>query len=142
MPYGIIYLGVRRGTLTDHHIGVREQRRTPLLYGFFSLLAGLTVLVLLGAPRPLVAMVVVMFAVLLVTTGINQVWKLSAHAAVSAGSAGVLITVFGPALLVVVPVVALVAWSRVRLRDHTTSQVLAGAAVGVLVAVPTFLVLS
>ncbi|WP_223874687.1 phosphatase PAP2 family protein [Salinispora oceanensis] len=82
------------------------------------------------------------FAVLLVTTGINQVWKLSAHAAVSAGSAGVLINVFGPALLVVVPVVALVAWSRVRLRDHTTSQVLAGAAVGVLVAVPTFLVLS
>ncbi|NYT92678.1 hypothetical protein HW126_02300 [Salinispora sp. H7-4] len=142
VPYGIIYFGVRRGTLTDHHIGVREQRRKPLVYGLFSLLAGLVVLVLLGAPRPLVAMVVVMFAVLLVTTGINQVWKLSAHAAVSAGSAGVLINVFGPALLVVVPVVALVAWSRVRLRDHTTSQVLAGAAVGVLVAVPTFLVLS
>lgn len=138
----LIYFGLRRGTLTDHHIGVREQRRRPLVYGLLSVLAGLAVLVLLGAPRPLIAMVVVMFAVLLVTTGINQVWKLSAHAAVSAGSAGVLINVFGPALLAVVPVVVLVAWSRVRLRDHSTSQVLAGAVVGVLVAVPTFLVLS
>ncbi|WP_025618929.1 hypothetical protein [Salinispora cortesiana] len=67
VPYGIIYFGVRRGTLTDHHIGVREQRHKPLGYGLLSVL-----------------------------------------------------TV-----------------SRVRLRDHTTSQVVAGAVVGALVAVPT-----
>lgn len=29
VPYGIVWLGVRRGRLTDHHIGVRAQRRTP-----------------------------------------------------------------------------------------------------------------
>ena len=142
VPYGIIYFGVRRGKLTDHHISVREQRRLPLVYGLLSVLAGLAALILLGAPRPLIAMVVVMFAVLLVTTAINQVWKLSAHAAVSAGSVGVLVSVFGPALLVAFLVVALVGWSRVRLEDHTVGQVVAGTVVGLLTAVPTFLTLS
>ncbi|GGM26098.1 MULTISPECIES: phosphatase PAP2 family protein [Micromonospora] len=143
VPYGVIWLGVRRGHLTDHHIGRREQRRRPLAYGLTSVLVGLAVLVLLGAPRPLVAMVVVMLAVLLVVTAINLVWKLSAHAAVSAASATVLVVVFGWVLLpALAPVVALVGWSRVRLRDHTTGQVVAGTVAGVLVAVPTFLALA
>ncbi|TDB81465.1 phosphatase PAP2 family protein [Micromonospora sp. KC721] len=141
VPYAVILWQVRRGRLTDHHIGRREQRRKPLLFGLTSVLAGLAVLVALGAPRPLVAMVVVMFAVLLVVTAVNQVWKLSAHAAVSAGSVSVLVILFGPALLTLAGLVALIGWSRVRLGDHTTAQVLAGTTAGVLVAAPTFLLL-
>ncbi|HWH00382.1 MAG TPA: hypothetical protein VNV66_13895 [Pilimelia sp.] len=138
VPYGVIWLGVRRGRLTDHHIGVREQRRGPLLYGLASVLVGLGVLVLLGAPWPLVAMVVVMFAVLLLVTVVNQFWKLSAHAAVAAASAGVLVLEFGPPLLVSLAVVAVVGWSRVRLRDHTPAQVAAGVAAGAAVGPPLF----
>jgi predicted Ser/Thr protein kinase len=141
VPYGIIWLGVRRGQLTDHHIGVREQRRMPLLYGLTSVLIGLGALILLGAPRRLVAMVVVMFAVLLVVTAINQMWKLSAHAAVTAGAISILVVVFGPALCAALLVLGLVGWSRVRLHDHTTGQVLAGALVGAVIAVPTYLLL-
>jgi membrane-associated phospholipid phosphatase len=51
----------------------------------------------------------------------------------------VLVLVFGPGLLAAFLVVALVAWSRVRLRDHTVGQVVAGAVAGTLIAVPTFL---
>ncbi|MFF5175397.1 hypothetical protein ACFY3U_22580 [Micromonospora sp. NPDC000089] len=142
VPYGVIWIGVRKGRLTDHHIGVREQRRWPLGYGLLSVLVGLSLLVLAGAPRPLIAMVVVMFAVLLVVTAINQVWKLSAHAAVAAGSVSVLIIVFGPVLIPALALVALVSWSRVRLGDHSISQVFTGALAGILIAVPTFLALS
>jgi hypothetical protein len=142
VPYGIIYLGVRRGKLTDHHIGVREQRRMPLVYGLLSVLVGIAALIVLGAPRQLIAMVVVMFVVLLVTTAINEIWKLSAHAAVSAGSASVLVVVFGPALVISFLVVALVGWSRVQLRDHTAAQVMAGAVSGALIAAPTFVLLA
>ncbi|HEX5543322.1 MAG TPA: phosphatase PAP2 family protein [Micromonospora sp.] len=142
IPYGIIHLGVRRGTLTDHHIGVREQRRKPLIYGLLSVLAGLTALIVLDAPRPLTAMVLVMFAVLLTVTLISQVWKLSAHAAVSAGAASVLIAVFGPALAATFVVVALIGCSRVRLGDHTAGQVIAGAVAGTLIATPTFVLLA
>lgn len=142
VPYVVIWWGVRRGRLTDHHIGVREQRRGPLAWAMVSVLAGLATLVGLGAPRQLVAMVVVMSAVLLVVSAVNQMWKLSAHAAVAAGSAAVLVVVFGPALLALAGLVALVGWSRVRLADHTPAQVLAGAVAGALVATPAFVLLT
>ncbi|MEU3455233.1 phosphoesterase PA-phosphatase [Micromonospora sp. NPDC006766] len=139
VPNALIWWGVHRGRLTDHHIRVREQRRTPLIYGLLSVLVGLALMIGLDAPRPVIAMVVVMFALGLAVTAANLVWKLSIHAAVAAGSAAVLVIQFGPALFASAPVVALVGWSRVRLRDHTLGQVIAGTALGVLVAIPSFL---
>jgi membrane-associated phospholipid phosphatase len=51
----------------------------------------------------------------------------------------VLTILFGPAGVVAWPAVALVGWSRVRLRDHTTAQVVAGAAVGAATAAAVYL---
>jgi membrane-associated phospholipid phosphatase len=138
IPYTIILWGVRRGRLSDRHIGVREQRTRPLGFGLASVLVGLALLVALRAPRDLVALVVAMFAGLLVATAINHFWKLSVHAGVASGSAVVLVMVFGPALLATGLVVAAVGWSRVRLRDHTASQVVAGTVVGAIVAGVSF----
>ncbi|MDR7274767.1 hypothetical protein [Catenuloplanes atrovinosus] len=136
IPYGIVRYGVVRGTLTDHHIGRREQRRTPLLLAIASVLAGLILLWLLKAPSHLIGVIVLMLGVLTLVMLSNLVWKLSAHAAVAASSSTGLIWLFGPALLLVlVPVVAAVAWSRVRLADHTWLQVAAGTAGGAAVAV-------
>jgi membrane-associated phospholipid phosphatase len=135
LPYGMILLGVRRGTLSDRHIGVRSQRTRPLTLGLLSVLAGLALLVWFGAPRELIALVVASFAGGAVGTAVNHFWKMSVHASVAAGSAVVLAMVFGPLLLPVCGlVVAAVGWSRVRLRDHTTAQVLAGTVVGAVIA--------
>lgn len=142
IPYGIVWWGVRRGTLTDHHIGRREQRRGPVLLGLVSVLVGLVALVILHGPRQLLAMVVVMLAVLLGVTVVNQFWKLSAHTAVSAGSTAVLVVIFGPWLLVTAGLVALIGWSRVVLRDHTPAQVIAGTALGAIVAAGAFLAMT
>jgi hypothetical protein len=139
VPFSIIWIGVRRGRLTDHHIGVREQRRTPLLVALASVIAGLFVLVLADAPRQLIAMVVVMLAVLAAIAVVNRIWKLSAHSAVSAGSVIVLTILYGPAALAFILLVAAIAWSRVRLADHTIAQVVAGVIVGATVAAPVFL---
>jgi hypothetical protein len=133
IPYGIIWYGVRRGRLSDRHIGVREQRTRPLALGLVSVLVGLAVLALLGAPRELVALVTAMFVGGLIATTVNHFWKLSVHTSVAAGSAVVLTLVFGAALLAAGLVVAAVGWSRVRLRDHTTAQVVAGTVVGAVV---------
>jgi hypothetical protein len=138
VPYAIIRVGMRLGHITDHHIGRREQRLVPPLFAVLSVLAGLVLLVALGAPRPLVAMVVVMLAVLAGVGAVNAAWKLSAHAAVAAGSATLLTIVYGPVLLVSAGVVALIGWSRVRLRDHTAGQVVAGAALGTALAAAVF----
>lgn len=134
IPFGAVVLWVRRGRLTDHHLGVRQQRRAPLLLGLASVLFGLLLLTLLGAPEELRLVVITMLAVLLGVTVVNGFWKLSAHAAVAAGSAVILILAFGVMAAGSVPLVALVGWSRVRLRDHTPGQVVAGTVVGALLA--------
>jgi hypothetical protein len=141
IPYGVILFGVRRGRLTDRHIGRREQRRGPLLIGLASVLVGVLALALAGAPRQLVTLVIGMFLVLLMVTAINHWWKLSAHAAVAAASTALLVLLFGPVLLVAVPVLLAVGWSRVRLGDHTAAQVAAGLLTGAALALGIFAVL-
>ncbi|MEV4540275.1 phosphoesterase PA-phosphatase [Micromonospora echinaurantiaca] len=134
IPFAYILGGVRRGRLTDHHVGVREQRRVPLLFGLCSVAAGLALLAALGAPRPVLALAAAGVLGLVVAVGVSHWWKLSIHAAVAAGTVVVLVLTFGARLLVTAPLLALVGWSRVRLGDHTVAQVLAGGGLGGLIA--------
>ncbi|MDI5941128.1 phosphatase PAP2 family protein [Micromonospora sp. PTRAS2] len=134
IPFAYIVGGVRRGRLTDHHVGVREQRRTPLLFGLASAAVGWALLAAFGAPRPLLALVAAGVVGLVVAVTVSHWWKMSIHTAVAAGAVVVLVLTFGPPLLAAVPVPVLAGWSRVRLRAHTLPQVLIGGTVGGLVA--------
>jgi len=134
IPYAMILRGVRRGRLSDRHIGERAQRTGPLLFGLGSVLIGLALLLATHAPRELIALIVASFAGGALATGVNHFWKSSVHAGVAAASAVVLVLIFGPALLATFVVVAAVGWSRVRLRDHTVAQVIAGGAIGAVIA--------
>ncbi|MEW2384100.1 phosphatase PAP2 family protein [Micromonospora sp. NPDC047707] len=134
IPFAYIVGGVRRGRLTDHHVGVREQRRVPLLFGLGSVAAGLALLAVLGAPRPVLGLAAAGLVGLVVAAAVSHWWKMSIHSAVAAGTVVVLVLTFGARLLVAAPLLALVGWSRVRLRDHTVPQVVAGGAFGALVA--------
>jgi hypothetical protein len=142
IPFAYIVGGVRRGRLTDHHVGLREQRRVPLLVGLCSVVAGLALLAALGAPRPVLALVVAGAIGLVVAVAVSHWWKMSIHSAVAAGTVVILILTFGAPLLAAVPLLVLVGWSRVRLRDHTVPQVLVGGLVGGLVAGAVFAALN
>ncbi|MEU5788396.1 phosphatase PAP2 family protein [Micromonospora purpureochromogenes] len=134
IPFAYILGGVRRGRLTDHHVGVRDQRRVPLLFGLASATAGLALLAALGAPRPVLALVAAGVVGLVVAVTVSHWWKMSIHTAVAAGAVVVLALTFGPRMLAAAPLPALAGWSRVRLRDHTVAQVVVGGVVGGLVA--------
>jgi membrane-associated phospholipid phosphatase len=134
IPFAYIVGGVRRGRLTDHHIGLREQRRVPLLVGLGSVAAGLALLAVLGAPRPVLALALAGLVGLVVAVSVSHWWKMSIHSAVAAGTVVILVLTFGTRLLVGVPLLGVVGWSRVRLGDHTVAQVLAGGVLGALIA--------
>jgi len=138
MPFLYVVRGVRRGGLTDHHVGVRQQRPLPLLVGVASMLVGLMVLVLWGAPPDLVALVAVVAIGLVTSLLVTLVWKLSIHAVVVSGAVTILVFVFGPPLLVLAPLVPLVCWARVAVHDHTAAQTVAGAVLGAGVAAVVF----
>jgi hypothetical protein len=142
VPVAVLIHGVRRGTLSDRHIGDRTQRARPLLLGLTSVAAGLALLAALRAPAVLLAMIVVMFVLGAVCTVVNHWWKLSIHAACAAGSTTLLVLLFGPVLHLGWLLVAAVAWSRVEVRDHTWPQVVAGTLTGIPIAAGIFLALT
>jgi hypothetical protein len=108
IPLGYILRGVHRRRLSDHHVGVREQRPLPLLVGVASVLVGLALLAAWGAPRDLVALVAAMAVGLATSLLVTLVWKISVHTAVVAGAVAILVLVFGPTMLALAPLVALV----------------------------------
>ena len=138
VPMAHIVGQVRRQRLSDRHVGVREQRRLPLLVGIVSVLLGIGVLVLGQAPRDLVALVAAMAVGLAASLLVTLAWKISIHVAVVAGAVTILTLVFGAAALMLAPLVAVVGWARVALHDHTPAQTVAGAALGALVAAGVF----
>ncbi|WP_306204284.1 phosphoesterase PA-phosphatase [Actinoplanes sp. RD1] len=138
LPMVYVLRGVRRGKLTNHHIPEREHRMVPLLVGIASVAIGLGALLVLGAPRDVVALLAAGGTGLLVYTAVTRWWKMSIHAGVAAGTSATLVALYGPLLLLTVPLVVLAGWARVRLSAHTTAQVVAGALVGAVIAGSVF----
>ncbi|MFD8751263.1 hypothetical protein ACFV0O_09830 [Kitasatospora sp. NPDC059577] len=134
IPTVFIRRGVRKGTVEDRHVGHRQSRLTvlPLIMG--SVLLSFAVMIRLDAPADLTALVLAMFASLIPILVITAWWKVSVHTAVTAGAVVCLAVALGPLWLLLSPLVPLVGWSRVVLRDHTVAQTVVGAVVGALTA--------
>lgn len=134
LPFALVLWLARRGTVTDHHVGVREQRAPILVASAVSLGIGAVLLRFMGAPAGLFGDIGGVFIGLVLCLLANLVWKLSVHAAVVAYIALALLApvpAVGPALALLLA--SAVGWSRIRLGDHTPAQVLAGHAVGCVV---------
>jgi membrane-associated phospholipid phosphatase len=140
IPFAFILRGVRRGVYDDHHVGDWRRRPLILLVAGASVLVVLGLMLVFGAPREVMALVAAMLAGLALTLGVTLLarWKVSLHAAVAAGTATTLVLVFGRWLLLAWLAVALVAWARVRVGDHTVAQVLVGVGLGALAAGTVF----
>ncbi|MFC6081716.1 hypothetical protein [Sphaerisporangium aureirubrum] len=141
VPALVIAVGVRSGRLDSRHIVDRSLRTRPLLVAVAAVVAALVLLAVLGAPPLLIATVGAMLAGLAVAVPVTLWWKISFHAAVTAGTVVVLSHVLPPvpALTTGAVITAVVCWARIRLTHHTWPQVLAGVAAG---ALPAWLVLS
>jgi hypothetical protein len=144
IPMAVIVRGARKGKWDGHHVTNREGRLVPLVTAGASLAAGTVIMVLGDAPRTMLALAGSMFASLIVSMAITfgLKWKISLHAGVAWAAVVTLAIVYGPWLLLIALPAALVAWSRVELGDHTTAQVLAGTAMGVIVGGGSFWLLS
>jgi len=123
LPYAIILRGVRRGRLSDKNISLREQRIKFGVVAITSILIGLAMLAAFDAPAEMVALLASIAVGVACGWVITLWWKISVHAAIAAGAATVLMLVFGTALLAAWPLVALIAWSRVQVGDHTPAVV-------------------
>lgn len=134
LPYAIMMLGIRRGHLGDRHLSKRQERPVMMVIGLVSVTVGLLLTWWLGAPRALFALVAAMVAGVVVALAITIFWKISIHTACAAGTLAILVLEFGAPMWCLLPLVLVIAWARVALRDHTVAQVAAGIVVGFSVA--------
>jgi len=142
LPMAFLVRGARRGRWEGHWVRDRAHRTVPLLVCLASALAGMAVMLIGGAPRELVALAWAMIITLAACLVITRWWKVSVHATVAGGAVAMLAVVYGPWLLALALLVALVCWARVAIEDHTAAQVVVGAALGPAVGGAVFLVLS
>lgn len=130
LPMIVVVLGARGGHWEGHHVRNRDGRLVPFLAVIVSSVLGFALLLALNAPWMVTALNIAMLASLLVTGAITTMWKISMHAAVAAGAVVVLVYTYSPLLWILMLAVPPISWSRVRLEDHTTAQVIGGAIVG------------
>ena len=139
----IIFLNVlRHFKLVDSlHVGAREQRLYPYLFGAVCCLVAAYYLYYRHQPQWFVMFMVGSAVTVLVMALINQRWKISAHMAGIGGVVALIYQIhvmglnafdlFLP-LCIAVVVAGLLGSARLVLRRHDAWQVLAGAVVGFL----------
>jgi membrane-associated phospholipid phosphatase len=137
-PTLFINRGIRDGRWSDRNVGAKRPRLIVLAFIIASVAVGLVLMVRLGAPTELSGYFGCMLGSIAVLAAITTVWKISIHCAVASGSVTILALLFGPWLIPAYLLVALTAWSRVAVKDHTTAQVIAGSVLGAVAAVVTY----
>jgi membrane-associated phospholipid phosphatase len=144
IPMTYIKKGMRSGKWADRHVGQVQRRKLLIPVIMASVGVGIGGMLVFDAPDDMVALVVAMLAtlaVLLVPTAVWK-WKISVHTAVAGGALAMLALTWGPLVWIAYPLVAVIAWSRISLRDHTLAQTVAGAIAGTSTAGVVFSLLS
>jgi membrane-associated phospholipid phosphatase len=131
-PLLYIIIGIRLGKFTDIDVSVRTQRTGPFLFGMGSALVGLLILMRTSGPKNLETLLLITILSGTILMIITLWWKISLHASTIAGAVTILTALYGTIILPAYLLVALVSWSRVVLRRHTTVQVIAGAALSIV----------
>jgi hypothetical protein len=134
----IVYL-LKTGAIGDLHMRRRHERHRPHAVGVTTALVAWVLLALFGAPSSFQRLALFSAAMLSVIAIINVWWQISAHGAAIVGAVTISGVVFGmPVAIWASPLVLLVAWARLYLGRHTVYQIIAGACIGVLVALGVF----
>ena len=133
-PLLYIIIGVRRGKLSDIDVSRRSQRAGPFIFGIVSVMIGWLVLTFTNGPRNLqtVMMITVFSGIIMMV--ITFWWKISMHASSLGGVATMLTVLYGAVMLPLFVLLVLVSWSRVVLRRHTVTQVIAGSLAGIVLS--------
>ncbi len=132
IPYLYIVLMYKRREIDDMHIPRKEDRIKPMIVSSVSYVACLFVLYILDGPLFLKSIFAVSAVSAVIFTVITYFWKISLH---TSWITFVVITfnvLFGRWMLLMIPLIPVIGWARVRIKKHTVNQVVFGVGVTTL----------
>jgi membrane-associated phospholipid phosphatase len=139
LPTSVLYLYRRRtGQYRDADVSVRHERNELYLLGSLSVVVSILVLNGLNAPPVYRAMAICTLGLGLACGLVNLFWKISMHGT-AIGTLATIGAIIAPTLGAVLWIIALaVGWARVRTRNHSPLQVLAGLVLSAVVTLSAF----
>lgn len=135
-----VLIGIERGYFSDFDVSKRKERF--FLYTFaIALCAFYTVfLYFLKAPEVLfIAVFGIILGIFLIEM-INKITKASVHVGMISAFATSLTLGFGPSYLASFIFVPMVAWARIKTKNHTKRQTIIGAALGILTTLAVYVI--
>ncbi len=129
-PITLFLLLKKKGKLVDIDASIKEERTVPFLIATLFYIIGFIVLIYYKINFVSTGFWFCYISNTIIIVFINKVWKISIHAMGAAGPTAALIYAFGVQGIILIPIVVFVGWSRVKLKCHTTAQVIAGAVFG------------
>ena len=133
----VIYL-LRTKRLDTFFLDMREQRTNVYILSGTCAVAGCLLLAYLQAPIMLIAGFIASLLITLIFMCINFWWKISLHTAFIAGSATLLVILFGWAGTLLIPLVPVTAWARTELKSHSWAQATTGALLAAAIVTAVF----
>lgn len=137
VPYLYIWFLCKKKEINDMHISEKEDRIKPLVVACISYIMFFIILYVLEGPLFLKSIFAVIIVSTIILTIITYFWKICLHAS---GITFMVITfniLFGKWMLLMIPLIPLIGWARVRIKKHTVGQVILGAGI---TAIITFLI--
>jgi len=121
-----IYIKTRQGQFSHYHLILKEERRVALPLLFLGMLISFGLYAFIGAPLIMMRGMAIGLVAGLGAIVISRFWKISLHAAVAMGCAGLFIALSWQAASCFALLGLLVGLARIRIRHHTPAQVLVG----------------
>lgn len=135
-----ILLGIRMHYFSDLDISKRSQR--PLLFTFSIFLSSSYVvfLYLLNAPSILFIAIFALILGLTVFEIANRYTKVSVHVATVSAFATSLFVVYDGIFVLSFFLIPIVAWARLKTKNHTKKQTIIGALLGILITFAVYVI--
>ena len=126
----------KKGKIVDLDASVKEERTIPMSISVIFFIIGLLLLITFKVNIVSIAFWFCYISNTLITIIINKKWKISAHTMGAAGPLASVTFLFGQISLLFFVIVILVGWSRIQLKCHSFSQVMAG---GIFAFISTYI---
>lgn len=125
-PISLFLILRKQGKLVDQDASVKEERNLPYFIALIFYVAGFLLMLKYDINLISIAFWFCYISNTLITIVINRFWKISAHAMGAAGAFAAVGFAFGLSGLILLPIVFIVGWSRIKLKCHNFAQVAAG----------------
>jgi hypothetical protein len=135
-----VYISVRRGYFSDLDISKREQR--PKFFSLIAIFALIYFIALFYFKGPLALFVALggIFFSIFVFSFINTKIKASIHVASITALIFSFSVLYNGVFLLLLILIPLIGWSRMKVHRHTRDEVIAGAAAGIMIPLVLFAV--